>query len=119
MRFSVGHVAWAAAAAALLAAGTDRGGAAAQALPDPPPIINYPNITLRVDKAGRVRLEGRELADAEIVPALVASRGQRGTVRITVLGEHQTPPGRLNEVLAIVTSGGFPLAAAMVEGPRW
>lgn len=88
-------------------------------MPDPGPIINYPNITLKVDAAGRVLLDGRALGDAEIVPALVAAIGTRGIVRITILGEHLAPSDRLQQVLAIVKTGDFPLVGLMVEARRW
>lgn len=66
-------------------------------------------IALSIDAEGRVFLDEREISDAEIVSAISArTEGSGGAeARVFVRGDRTVDYGRVAEVMALVTEGGF------------
>ncbi|WP_349369039.1 biopolymer transporter ExbD [Salinarimonas sp.] len=64
-------------------------------------------IALSIDAEGRVFLEDAELADGEIVAAIEARAEEGAEARVFVRGDRAVDYGRVAEVMALVTQGGF------------
>lgn len=85
-------------------------------------------IALSIDAQGRVFLDDAEVTDAEIVAA-IAARAQEGPgegaeARVFVRGDRAVDYGRVAEIMALVTQGGFTRVALVtlpdvaLPGPR-
>lgn len=64
-------------------------------------------IALSIDAQGRVFLDDAELADEEIVAAIEARAEEGAEARVFVRGDRAVDYGRVAEVMALVTQGGF------------
>jgi biopolymer transport protein TolR len=80
--------------------------------------VDQKPITLSIRQSGQVFLAESELKDDEIVPRLgqVAKSGQ--DERVFVRGDKKVDYGRVAQVMAIVTSGGFKRVALVTEPER-
>src|SRR4051795_10170235 len=72
-------------------------------------------LTLSIRSTGQVFLGGSELKDDEIVPRLNASAQQGPDERVFVRGDKRVDYGRVAQVMAIVTGGGFKRVALVTE----
>ena len=77
--------------------------------------VDQKPIMLSIRQSGQVFLAESELKDNEIVPRLgqVAKNGQDD--RVFVRGDRKVDYGRVAQVMAIVTSGGFKRVALVTE----
>lgn len=67
-------------------------------------------IALSIDAEGRVFLDDAEVTDAEIVSAIAARAqgdGEGAEARVFVRGDRAVDYGRVAEIMALVTEGGF------------
>ena len=72
-------------------------------------------ITVSIKATGQVFLGDTELKDDEIVPRLTASATQGVDERVFVRGDKRVDYGRVAQVMAIVTGGGFKRVALVTE----
>lgn len=72
-------------------------------------------ITLSIKATGQVFLAEAELKDGEIVQRLSAAAKQGFEDRVFVRGDKKVGYGRVAEVMAIVTGGGFKRVALVTE----
>jgi biopolymer transport protein TolR len=72
-------------------------------------------ITLSIKSTGQVFLAENELKDEEIVTRLNASAPQGAEERVFVRGDKRVDYGRVAQVMAIVTGGGFKRVALVTE----
>ena len=77
--------------------------------------VDQKPIMLSIRQSGQVFLAEAELKDNEIIPRLgqVARNGQEE--RVFVRGDRKVDYGRVAQVMAIVTSGGFKRVALVTE----
>jgi biopolymer transport protein TolR len=77
--------------------------------------VDQKPIMLSIRQSGQVFLAETELKDNEIIPRLgqVAKSGQEE--RVFVRGDKKVEYGRVAQVMAIVTSGGFKRVALVTE----
>ena len=80
--------------------------------------VDQKPIMLSIRQTGQVFLAESELKDADIVPRLnqVAKNGPDD--RVFVRGDKKVDYGRVAEVMALVTSGGFKKVALVTEPER-
>ena len=74
-------------------------------------------ITLSIRQTGQVFFGETELKDTEIVPRLTAGAAQGFEERVFVRGDKRVDYGRVAQVMAIVTGGGFK-RVALVTAPE-
>ena len=72
-------------------------------------------ITLSIRQTGQVFLGESELKDAEIVPRLNAAATAGAEERVFVRGDKRVDYGRVAQVMALVTGGGFKRVALVTE----
>ena len=72
-------------------------------------------ITLSIRSTGQVFLEEDELKDGDIITRLNASAKQGTDERVYVRGDKKVDYGRVAQVMAIVTGGGFKRVALVTE----
>jgi biopolymer transport protein TolR len=72
-------------------------------------------ITLSIRATGQVFLGEAELRDDEIIAKLQASAKQGAEERVFVRGDKKVDYGRVAQVMAIVTGGGFKRVALVTE----
>jgi len=75
-------------------------------------------ITLSIRQSGQVYLSENELKDDEIVPRLNSVAKSGADERVFVRGDKRVDYGRVAQVMAIVTSGGFRRVALVTEPDR-
>jgi biopolymer transport protein TolR len=64
-------------------------------------------IALSIDAEGRVFLDDSEIADEEIVSAVGARAEEGAEARVFVRGDRAVDYGRVAEIMALLTEGGF------------
>jgi biopolymer transport protein TolR len=72
-------------------------------------------ITLSIRQTGQVFLEEAELKDDDIIPRLNATSKQGAEERVYVRGDKKVDYGRVAQVMAIVTGGGYKRVALITE----
>jgi biopolymer transport protein TolR len=72
-------------------------------------------ITLSIRSSGQVFLEESELKDDDIIPRLNSTAKQGIDERVYVRGDKKVDYGRVAQVMAIVTGGGFKRVALVTE----
>jgi biopolymer transport protein TolR len=72
-------------------------------------------ITLSIRSTGQVFLEESELKDPEIIPRITAVAKTGTEERVYVRGDKKVDYGRVAQVMAIVTGGGFKRVALVTE----
>jgi biopolymer transport protein TolR len=72
-------------------------------------------ITLSIRQTGQVFLEEAELKDDDIIARLNATAKQGGEERVYVRGDKKVDYGRVAQVMAIVTGGGYKRVALITE----
>ena len=72
-------------------------------------------ITLSIRQTGQVFLEEAELRDDDIIARLNATAKQGGEERVYVRGDKKVDYGRVAQVMAIVTGGGYKRVALITE----
>ncbi|ACA17779.1 protein TolR [Methylobacterium sp. 4-46] len=72
-------------------------------------------VTLSIRQTGQVFLGEEELADDAIVPRLSATAREGFEERVFVRGDKRVDYGRVAQVMAIVTGGGFKKVALVTE----
>ena len=72
-------------------------------------------ITLSIRQSGQVYLGEAELKDDEIVPRLNGTAKSGADERVFVRGDKRVDYGRVAQVMAIVTGGGFKRVALVTE----
>jgi biopolymer transport protein TolR len=72
-------------------------------------------ITLSIRSTGQVYLEEDELKDDDIIARLNAKAKNGPDERVYVRGDKKVDYGRVAQVMAIVTSGGFKRVALVTE----
>ena len=72
-------------------------------------------ITLSIRSTGQVFLDEDELKDGDIITRLNASAKQGTDERVYVRGDKKVDYGRVAQVMAIVTGGGFKRVALVTE----
>ena len=72
-------------------------------------------ITLSIRQTGQVFLGEDELTDETIIPKLMASAKTGTEERVFVRGDKRVDYGRVAQVMAIVTGGGFKKVALVTE----
>ncbi len=77
--------------------------------------IDQTPITLSIKQTGQVYLSESELQDNEIVPRLNSVAKTGADERVFVRGDKKVDYGRVAQVMAIVTSGGFKRVALVTE----
>jgi biopolymer transport protein TolR len=75
-------------------------------------------ITLSIRQTGQVFLGESELRDDEIVPKLNGAAKAGPEERVFVRGDKRVDYGRVAQVMAIVTGGGFKRVALVTEPDR-
>lgn len=75
-------------------------------------------ITLSIRQSGQVFLAESELRDDEIVPKIGLLAKSGADERVFVRGDKRVDYGRVAQVMAIVTSGGFKRVALVTEPDR-
>ncbi|TDR89807.1 protein TolR [Enterovirga rhinocerotis] len=77
--------------------------------------VDQKPVTLSIRQDGQVHLGEEQLSDDQIVPSLnrVAKNGQEE--RVLVRGDKRVDYGRVAQVMAIVTQGGFRRVALVTE----
>jgi biopolymer transport protein TolR len=75
-------------------------------------------ITLSIRQTGQVFLSETELRDEEIVPRLNSVAKSGAEERVFVRGDKRVDYGRVAQVMAIVTAGGFKRVALVTESDR-
>ena len=77
--------------------------------------VDQTPITLSIKQTGQVYLSESELQDNEIVPRLNSVAKTGADERVFVRGDKKVDYGRVAQVMAIVTSGGFKRVALVTE----
>ena len=77
--------------------------------------VDQKPITLSIRQTGQVFLAEAELKDDEIVPRLNAAAKSGSEERVFVRGDKRVDYGRVAQVMAIVTGGGFRRVALVTE----
>ena len=77
--------------------------------------VDQKPITLSIRQTGQVYLAESELRDDEIVPRLNSTAKNGQEERVFVRGDKRVDYGRVAQVMAIVTSGGFRRVALITE----
>src|SRR3954451_14734200 len=72
-------------------------------------------ITLSIRQTGQVFLDEAELKDDDIIPRLNATSKQGAEERVYVRGDKKVDYGRVAQVMAIVTGGGYKRVALITE----
>ena len=72
-------------------------------------------ITLSIRQSGQIFLGESELKDEEIVPQLMETSKSGTEERVFVRGDKRVDYGRVAQVMAIVTGGGFKKVALVTE----
>src|SRR3954447_22807689 len=72
-------------------------------------------ITLSIRQTGQVFLDEAELKDDDIIPRLNAASKQGAEERVYVRGDTKVDYGRVAQVMAIVTGGGYKRVALITE----
>ncbi|WP_232628537.1 ExbD/TolR family protein [Methylobacterium sp. Leaf118] len=72
-------------------------------------------ITLSIRRTGEVHLGEVELSDSAIVPQLMQAAKNGTEDRVFVRGDKRVDYGRVAQVMAIVTGGGFKKVALVTE----
>jgi biopolymer transport protein TolR len=72
-------------------------------------------ITLSIRSGGQVFLEESELKDEEIIPRITSAAKTGTDERVYVRGDKKVDYGRVAQVMAIVTGGGFKRVALVTE----
>jgi biopolymer transport protein TolR len=72
-------------------------------------------VTLSIRQTGQVFLEEAELRDDDIIARLNATAKQGGDERVYVRGDKKVDYGRVAQVMAIVTGGGYKRVALITE----
>jgi biopolymer transport protein TolR len=72
-------------------------------------------ITLSIRQTGQVFLEEAELKDDDIISRLNATAKQGAEERVYVRGDKKVDYGRVAQVMAIVTGGGYKRVALVTE----
>ncbi|MCK2055972.1 biopolymer transporter ExbD [Methylobacterium sp. 37f] len=72
-------------------------------------------VTLSIRQSGQVFLDGSELSDDTIVPKLTETSKSGFDERVFVRGDKRVDYGRVAQVMAIVTGGGFKKVALVTE----
>ncbi|MDA8049569.1 MAG: protein TolR [Rhodospirillales bacterium] len=72
-------------------------------------------ITLSIDAAGRIYLADTRIPLDELVAKLRAIAHNNPNRRIFVRGDRRLPYGRIMEVMALITDGGFTKVALLAE----
>jgi biopolymer transport protein TolR len=72
-------------------------------------------ITLSIRQTGQVFLDQTELKDDDIIARLNATAKQGGEERVYVRGDKKVDYGRVAQVMAIVTGGGYKRVALITE----
>jgi biopolymer transport protein TolR len=75
-------------------------------------------VTLSIRQSGQVFLDETELKDDEIVPRIGQLAKAGAEERVFVRGDKRVEYGRVAQVMAIVTSGGFRRVALVTESDR-
>ena len=75
-------------------------------------------ITLSIRQTGQVFLAESELKDEEIVPRIGQLAKSGAEERVFVRGDKRVDYGRVAQVMAIVTAGGFKRVALVTEPDR-
>ena len=77
--------------------------------------VDQKPLTLSIRQTGQVFLGEAELKDDEIVPRLTSSAKNGPDDRVFVRGDKRVDYGRVAQVMAIVTGGGFKRVALITE----
>ena len=77
--------------------------------------VDQKPIMLSIRQTGQVFLGEAELKDDEIVPKLIAAAKNGPEDRIIVRGDKRVDYGRVAQIMAIVTAGGFKKVALITE----
>ena len=77
--------------------------------------VDQKPITLSIRQTGQVFLGETELRDNEIVPRLTETAKNGAEDRVFVRGDKRVDYGRVAQVMAIVTGGGFKRVALVTE----
>lgn len=72
-------------------------------------------ITLSIDAAGQIFLADTEIPIGQLVPKLRAIAHNNPDRRIFVRGDRRLPYGRIMQVMALITDGGFTKVALLAE----
>jgi len=72
-------------------------------------------ITLSIDAAGQIYLADTQIPLDELVPKLQAIAHNNPDRRIFVRGDRRLPYGRIMQVMALITDGGFTKVALLAE----
>ena len=80
--------------------------------------VDQKPITLSIRQSGSVYLGESELKDDEIVPKLNGAARSGAEERVFVRGDKRVDYGRVAQVMAIVTGGGFKRVALVTEPER-
>jgi biopolymer transport protein TolR len=72
-------------------------------------------ITISIRQTGQVFLDEAELKDDDIIPRLNATSKQGAEERVYVRGDKKVDYGRVAQVMAIVTGGGYKRVALITE----
>jgi biopolymer transport protein TolR len=80
--------------------------------------VDQKPITLSIRQTGQVFLSESELRDEEIVPRLNSVARSGAEERVFVRGDKRVDYGRVAQVMAIVTAGGFKRVALVTESER-
>jgi len=72
-------------------------------------------VTLSIRQTGQVFLENAELTDDTIIPRLTETAKSGFEERVFVRGDKRVDYGRVAQVMAIVTGGGFKKVALVTE----
>ncbi|WP_163595064.1 ExbD/TolR family protein, partial [Klebsiella pneumoniae] len=72
-------------------------------------------VTLSIRQTGQVFLENDELTDDTIIPRLTETAKSGFEERVFVRGDKRVDYGRVAQVMAIVTGGGFKKVALVTE----
>jgi biopolymer transport protein TolR len=75
-------------------------------------------VTLSIRQSGQVFLGESELSDESIVPKLTETAKSGFEERVFVRGDKRVDYGRVAQVMAIVTGGGFKRVALVTEPER-
>lgn len=72
-----------------------------------PPAGKAPVLALALDAEGRIFLDERALADADLAAALQAAAGGNPEAEVMLRADRQVPYGRVAELIAVVQQAGL------------
>ncbi|MGH7052085.1 MAG: protein TolR [Acetobacteraceae bacterium] len=75
-------------------------------------------ITLSIDAAGQIFLADTQIPTDDLVPKLRAIVHNNPDRRIFVRGDRRLPYGRIMQVMALITDGGFTKVALLAEATQ-